>query len=85
MSTIAVDAPASHRFGRAWRDGSRRRLQAMRRAYRAGVAVVALGLLAGVPVLLAIGAALVNLGTVLRYLVVALDVDAADTPLLPGR
>jgi hypothetical protein len=46
---------------------------------------VAAGLLTGLPVVLALGAAIVNLGTVYRYLVVALDLDSLDTPLRPAR
>ena len=71
------------RFGGDFEDGSGRRLQAMRLAYAAGTLSTALGLLSGVAVALAFGAALLNLGTVYRYLVVAMDREALDTPLLP--
>jgi hypothetical protein len=77
-----VELPVNARFGQVREDGSRRRLQAMRLAYAAGTTLVAVGLLTEVPVVLAFGAAMVNLGTIYRYLVVALDLDAVDTPLL---
>lgn len=73
-----------YRFGAPLQDGSGRRLQAMRLAYAAGTLATGAGFLLGLGVLLALGAALVNLGTIYRYLVVALDQEALDTPLLPG-
>ncbi len=79
---VAVPSPERLRFGGAIEDGSGRRLQAMRLAYAAGMLATGAGLLAEVAVLLALGAALLNLGTVYRYLVVALDREALDTPLL---
>jgi hypothetical protein len=80
-----LDLPSNARFGQARPDGSRRRLQAMRLAYAAGTMLVAAGLLTGLPVVLAFGAAAVNLGTIYRYLVVALDLDSVDTPLVVVR
>jgi hypothetical protein len=77
----AAEAPPTTRFGRARDDGSGRRLQAMRLAYAAGTTSVALGMFTGAAALLALGAAMVNLGTIFRYLVVALDLDGVDTPL----
>jgi hypothetical protein len=77
-----LEVPVNARFGQLRDDGSRRRLQAMRLAYAAGATFVAVGLLTHVPVVLALGAAMVNLGTIYRYLVVALDLEAVDTPLL---
>lgn len=73
---------ARARFGQGTDDGSWRRLQAMRRAYAFGATIVSVGFLAGAPALLALGAAMVNLGTIYRYLVVALDHSAVDTPLV---
>jgi hypothetical protein len=55
----------------------------MRLAYAAGTTLIAAGLLSGLAVVLAFGAAAVNLGTIYRYLVVALDLDTVDTPLVP--
>jgi hypothetical protein len=79
----AVTAGQRVRFGGAIEDGSGRRLQAMRLAYAVGALATAVGLMSRVPVVLALGAALLNLGTLYRYLVVALDREALDTPLLP--
>ena len=76
-----VDA-ARARFGQDIDDGSWRRRQAMRRAYAFGATLVSIGFLADAPGLLALGAAMVNLGTIYRYLVVALDHSALDTPLV---
>jgi len=74
------------RFGQAPRtDGSRRRFQAMRLTYGIGTTVVALGFLTGWAGLLAIGALLVNLGTLERYLAEVLDLDALDRPMVPRR
>ena len=77
-----VEGPANARFGQVREDGSRRRRLAMRRAYAVGAALVVVGLVTAVPVVLALGAAMVNLGTIYRYLVVVLDLEAVDTPLL---
>jgi hypothetical protein len=73
---------AGTRFGQGTDDGSWRRLQAMRRAYAFGAILVSIGFLVEAPALLALGAAMVNLGTIYRYLVVALDHSALDTPLV---
>lgn len=69
------------RFGRHAEDGSLRRVQAMRTAYAAGALCCAAGFAGRIDVVLAFGAALVNLGTVYRYLVVALDRAHVDAPL----
>jgi hypothetical protein len=75
-------AAAGARFGQADANGSWRRLQAMRRAYAFGAISMSLGFLTSAPALLALGAAMVNLGTMYRYMLVALDQSALDTPLL---
>jgi hypothetical protein len=80
------EVPPGTRFGQATRvDGPRRRLQAMRLAYGAGTTVVALGFLTGWAGLLALGALLVNVGTMQRYLVEVLDLEALDRPMVPRR
>jgi hypothetical protein len=83
----SVTGSERSRFGRAEEDGSPRRLQAMRLAYAAGMLSLSAGFLTGAAVPLALGAALVNLGTIYRYLVVALAHDRLDAPLIdrPGR
>ncbi len=80
-ATAGVGA-ANARFGQAREDGSLRRRLAMRRAYVVGAGLVVAGAVTQVAVVLALGAAMVNLGTMYRYLVVALDLHAVDTPLL---
>jgi hypothetical protein len=83
--TLAVVGPSRERvrFGGDIEDGSGRRLQAMRLAYAAGMLATGAGLVSEVAVLLALGAALLNLGTIYRYLVVALDREGLDSPVLP--
>jgi hypothetical protein len=78
----AAAATERVRFGRAPEDRSPRRWQAMRLAYALGAWLVALGLVSGVVPALAIGTVALNLGTLFRYLVVALDREALDLPLL---
>jgi hypothetical protein len=75
------------RFGSVAEDGSPKRVQAMRAAYLVGAGCCLVGFATGTAVVLAFGASLVNLGTVYRYLVVALDHDLVDAPLIerPGR
>lgn len=70
------------RFGTVAEDGSPKRVAAMRAAYVVGAACCLVGLATGIAVVLAFGASLVNLGTVYRYLVVALDHDLVDAPLI---
>jgi hypothetical protein len=80
------EVPAGARFGQAARaDGSRRRLQAMRLTYGVGTTVVALGFLTGWAGLLALGALLVNVGTIERYLAEVLDLGTLDRPMVPRR
>ena len=80
---VAITAGQQARFGGVIEDGSGRRLQAMRLAYAVGALATAVGMISRGPVALALGAALLNLGTIYRYLVVALDREGLDTPLLP--
>jgi hypothetical protein len=85
-----VPAPAApalgrSRFGRAAAGGAWRRRQAMRLAYAAGAASVAGGLLLGWAWILALGAALVNLGTLYRHLVLLLDEAPEPDGPLPAR
>jgi hypothetical protein len=82
---VAGPSPGRVRFGGAIEDGSGRRLQAMRLAYAGGMLATGTGLVSEVAVLLALGAALLNLGTIYRYLVVALDREALDSPVLARR
>jgi hypothetical protein len=70
------------RFGQVAEDRSPQRWQAMRLAYALGAWLVALGLAADLVPALAAGAVALNLGTVFRYLVVAMDREALDLPLL---
>lgn len=80
----AAGGPAGEtsRFGSGATDRSSNRLQAMRLAYAVGAVAVAVGLLAELTLLLVVGAALINLGTVYRYLVLALDREGLHEPLL---
>jgi hypothetical protein len=73
------------RFGRAAEDGSGRRSLAMLAAYAAGTLVVAVGLLTDTPGLLGVGALLVNLGTIFRFLVLALDSSQLESPVIPPK
>lgn len=61
------------RFGTQSVGGPVRRRQAMRLAYAAGATTVGVGLVVGWAPVLALGAALVNLGTLYRTLVLLLD------------
>ena len=56
--------------------------QAMLLAYAAGAVATGLGIATGVAVVLALGAALLNLGTVYRVLVIALDHRHLDVPVV---
>lgn len=75
------------RFGSVAEDFSLRRVQAMRAAYVVGATCCVVGFATGIAVVLAFGASLVNLGTVYRYLSVALDHAQVDEPLIdrPSR
>jgi hypothetical protein len=75
------------RFGSVAEDGSAKRVHAMRAAYVVGATCCVVGFATGIAVVLAFGASLVNLGTVYRYLVVVLDHDLVDAPLIerPSR
>ena len=89
-----VQAPGSHaprvepepqpvgvaRFGQLSESRAEHRLQAMRGAYAAGTSLVAVGFLVGAALPLALGAALVNLGTIYRHLVRLLDEVPPDEP-----
>jgi hypothetical protein len=85
----AVATADGGRFGRAAEGGAIRRRQAMRLAYAAGATAVALGLLVGWGWVLALGAAMVNLGTMYRLLVFLLDEapepEPVAAPLAPAR
>ena len=70
------------RFGSRAADRSVNRLQAMRLAYAVGAVSVASGLVAELEVLLGAGIVLLNLGTAYRYLIVALDREGLQVPLL---
>lgn len=72
-------------FGTVAEDGSGRRRQAMLLAYAAGFAVTGGGIASGAAVVLALGAALLNLGTIYRVLVIALDHDHLDVPVVELR
>lgn len=65
--------PGRARFGQPIVDGGHGRRQAMRLAYAAGATAVAGGLLLEWAWVLALGSALVNLGTLYRHLVFLLD------------
>jgi hypothetical protein len=69
-------------FGCLRVDRGPRRQQAMRLAYALGAWLVALGTVTDRVLPLAVGAAALNLGTLFRYLLVALDQQALDAPLL---
>jgi len=71
------------RFGQVRLGGSRQRFETMLLAYASGTTLVSLGLLSGVAWLLCLGVLLVNVGTVYRYLVVALDAGQLDEPIVP--
>ena len=73
---------ASTRFGRLAESRAEHRRQAMRLAYAAGTSLVALGFLTRAALPLALGAALVNLGTVYRHLVLLVDEAPAEEPVL---
>ena len=80
------EVPPGTRFGQAARtDGGRRRLQAVRLTYGVGTTVVALGFLTGWAAVLALGALLVNLGTIQRYLAEVTDLGALARPMVPRR
>lgn len=80
-----VAADERPRFGRAAEDGSGRRNLAMLAAYAAGTLVVGAGLLTSTPGLLGLGALLVNLGTIFRFLVLALDGSQLESPVIPPK
>lgn len=65
--------PPRARFGTTSVGGPVRRRQAMRLAYAAGATTVGVGLVLGWAPVLALGAALLNLGTLYRALVLLLD------------
>jgi hypothetical protein len=83
--SVAPAPDARARFGGMIEDGSARRTAAMLLAYAAGATVVGVGLLVSTPALLGIGALLVNVGTIFRFLVLALDRAHLESPLLPPR
>jgi hypothetical protein len=70
------------RFGQVRLGSSRQRVETMLLAYACGAVVVSLGLMARTAWLLGLGAVLVNVGTVFRYLVVALEPAQLDTPVI---
>jgi len=70
------------RFGQVRLGSSRQRVETMLLAYASGAALVSLGLMARAAWLLGLGALLVNVGTVFRYLVVALDAAQLDEPVI---
>jgi hypothetical protein len=79
-------APGSRvHFGAVAEDGSAKRRQAMLLAYAAGVVATGAGIALGTAVVLALGAALLNLGTIYRLLVIALDHDHLDVPVVELR
>ena len=73
---------ARARFGQAAEGGAARRRPARRLAYAAGATAVAAGLLVGWGWVLALGAAMVNLGTLYRHLVFLLD-EAPEPEVAP--
>lgn len=77
------------RFGTDAEDRSRQRTRSMLGAYAAGALCCAVGFPTRSDLLLAGGAMLFNVGTVYRYLVVALDHTDRDLPLFdrdqPGQ
>lgn len=77
-----VPGPNSRRFGQVRLGGSQQRVQTMLGAYAAGAALVSVGFLIHTPWLLGPGAMLVNVGTIYRYLVVALDASTLDGPVV---
>ncbi len=79
---LAAEGAGPVRFGRLTESRADQRRQAMRLAYAAGTSLVAVGLFTEVPVVLALGAALVNLGTLYRHLVALLD-EAPETEAEP--
>jgi hypothetical protein len=89
LHQTARDHPATRadrvRFGTVAEDGSGRRRQAMLLAYAAGLTTTGAGMASGVAVVLALGAALLNLGTIYRVLVIALDHDHLDVPVAELR
>jgi hypothetical protein len=70
------------RFGTGAVDGSAKRRQAMLLAYAAGLVVTGGGVVTGAAVVLALGAALLNLGTIYRVLLIALDHEHLDVPVV---
>jgi hypothetical protein len=70
------------RFGQVRLGGSHQRIESMLLAYASGALAVAVGLVVGAPWLLGLGALLVNVGTIYRYLVVALDAAQLDSPVI---
>ena len=72
------------RFGRLAESREEHRRQAMRLAYATGACVVAVGFWTTAGVLLALGAAFVNLGTIYRHLVLLVDEAPPDEPV-PAR
>jgi hypothetical protein len=80
------DVAPGTRFGQVARvDGARRRLQAIRLTYGLGTTMVAIGFVTRWAAFLAVGALLVNLGTIQRYLAEVMDLSALDRPVLPRR
>jgi hypothetical protein len=86
-TTAAVPAVATPRarFGADTQDGSIRRTAAMFLAYASGALIISVGVLTSTAVLLGVGAGLVNLGTVFRFLVLALDRAHLESPVIPSR
>jgi hypothetical protein len=76
------ERPGRVRFGQLSESRAEHRLQAMRLAYAVGAGLVALGFLIEAALPLALGVALVNLGTVYRHLVLLVDESPADEPVL---
>jgi hypothetical protein len=72
-AVLAATGASSTRFGRATESRAEHRRQAMLGAYAVGTSLVAIGFLLEATLPLALGAALVNLGTLYRYLVLLLD------------
>jgi hypothetical protein len=70
------------RFGQLAESRADHRRQAMLGAYAVGTSLVSAGFLLRAALPLALGAALVNLGTLYRYLVLLLDEAPATEPVL---
>jgi hypothetical protein len=71
-----------NRFGQLSESRADHRRQAMLGAYAAGTSLVGIGFLLDTALLLALGAAIVNLGTLYRYLVLLLDEAPRDEPVI---